>query len=86
MCRCQVYGKNGVPNAEGKCLICGMQVDPDGNPLAELIAGLLANGEIELKADLCGKCGTLVGIGDPSLHIGICEKCSEAARIVARSN
>src|SRR5262245_44298876 len=28
MCSCQAYGKSGVPNARGFCLVCGELVDP----------------------------------------------------------
>ena len=29
-CMCQQFGKTGVPNARGFCLVCGELVDPAG--------------------------------------------------------
>lgn len=32
MCMCQSYGKTGVPNARGFCLVCGERVDCVDDP------------------------------------------------------
>lgn len=45
-------------------------------------AGALGLPIENMVEDRCSSCGTLIGIGDPSFHIGICERCvARAARV-----
>ena len=79
MCHCQVYGKSGVPNDHGRCLVCGEVVDPQAQPLLDqLLAELGASAALgELQADRCRHCDRLIGIGHPAFHLRICDDCRE---------
>jgi len=71
MCSCQAYGKTGVPNARGFCLVCGEPVEGDGAPRRTFGQQLAA----ALSEDRCQVCGVLIGIGIPLLHLGLCDAC-----------
>jgi hypothetical protein len=80
MCLCQAYGKSGVPNARGHCLVCGEPV------WSTLTADQVTHGRLELSEalrqplteDRCLHCGALIGIGIAAFHLGICDECRQA--------
>lgn len=88
MCLCQVYGKSGVPNERGHCLVCGEQVwtelpRPEGVPLQALFE---APAEVRdalpeplrgpCVEDRCTHCDRLIGLGIPLFHLGVCDECA----------
>lgn len=67
MCSCEAFGKTGVPNARGFCLVCGEVVD--GPPL-------LPDEPVgEWGIDRCRVCNQFLGMGLRALHLGICVRC-----------
>ena len=71
MCLCQAYGKTGVPNARGYCLVCGEAVWTDDQAPPPELTG-------PVTEDRCLHCGALVGLGVPAFHLGICDDCRQA--------
>jgi len=53
MCSCQAYGKSGVPNARGYCLVCG---EPVGAVEAPGAAPVPANACPVFQPDHNGEC------------------------------
>ena len=78
MCLCQAYGKTGVPNARGYCLVCGEAVWTDEDPRQAVVAALLTPPTPEMTEDRCLHCGALIGFGVEAFHLGICDDCRQA--------
>jgi hypothetical protein len=80
MCFCQTYGKSGVPNARGNCLVCGEPVwptlsDTPTHGRASSTVGLPPALTGPMTEDRCRTCGTLIGWGLAAFHLGLCETC-----------
>jgi len=64
-----------LPAADGVCQTC-----EDEAPAHTFAARALGEGlPAGVTEDRCHLCGTLIGVGAPALHVGVCEPCTRYA-------